>query len=732
MVNCFELLSGHDANKGNLEAIWTVNKVKYTYLLNRALVMSNLYSYLKNALRNFKENLFFKITPDQMELINNTHLFDNMPNSYYQALLNSIAIRHYDADQIIFKEGSVGNGLYIVFEGAVRVFTHNKSGKKIPLARLERGDYFGEQALLGHANKSRNASIEAIGQTKLLRIKPRFIRDLLESELFQTNQLKIEKQQLIHKLTSITAFESIKAMLVKKIENVVTYQNDDIIFGKDDFSDAAYIILQGRVTIDIPQEENNFTVNLSEGDIFGDLGILQNTPRTGNAKALGVTKLLRMRASEFRDLCANNPEFNKFITLLNHTYLLPKRGSATQVFGSIKGESAITTTYKLGSGQLVEAVLSTDNVFRMQVLNSSYNHSQQFVYSNPKVYVAIMVADNYIQNIYCVGNWRYLNNACSYVLDKHLITHSMLMDFSKRGYFKPIPNEPVQMICSCLGIPASKIDDLVESGTNNLETICEKTGAGTVCGNCRFKILRILGHATWIPAQLKKQVSHNEFVTSYVIQPIDDKFNPYLPGQHLILQVKVQDYWIERAYTITGQISENQYIVTVKHKKDGLLSAWLREQTDAISIYTSQPLGDFVLSKNDPANYLFFAVGLGIAPFIAFLDYLKEKAPQGSFHLVYFVCNKEEVLFMDELNNYKKVLPNFKLTLWDKAALDDFNITTLSHLTTEQNNPTIYICGSEGFEVKICQALKEINYDKNKIHIEKFTYSTPKQAQHSV
>lgn len=88
--------------------------------------------------------------------------------------------------------------------------------KKVPLAILEKGAYFGEQALLGHANKSRNASIEAIEETKLLRIKPRFINSLLNSESFKQNLFNIEKQQLIHKVARLSAFESIKSTLRKK------------------------------------------------------------------------------------------------------------------------------------------------------------------------------------------------------------------------------------------------------------------------------------------------------------------------------------------------------------------------------------------------------------------------------------------------------------------------------------------------------------------------------------
>jgi CRP-like cAMP-binding protein len=70
---------------------------------------------------------------------------------------------------VIVREGDDSREMYVIQSGAVAV-TRNIDGVEIELARLERGNFFGEMSLL--ESISRNATIRALGETKLLVIKP--------------------------------------------------------------------------------------------------------------------------------------------------------------------------------------------------------------------------------------------------------------------------------------------------------------------------------------------------------------------------------------------------------------------------------------------------------------------------------------------------------------------------------------------------------------------------------
>ena len=73
----------------------------------------------------------------------------------------------YDTDQVIFEEGDPGDALYIVFEGKVRIVKHIPGVGDEALAILERGDFFGEMAVIDRSPRSATAIAHLPGTTVL-------------------------------------------------------------------------------------------------------------------------------------------------------------------------------------------------------------------------------------------------------------------------------------------------------------------------------------------------------------------------------------------------------------------------------------------------------------------------------------------------------------------------------------------------------------------------------------
>lgn len=72
---------------------------------------------------------------------------------------------NYQDGEVIFQVGEVGDQMYFIEEGRVRIVGSYKLTKKV-LAIYEKGDFFGEMAIFG--GKARSASAVAIGATQLL------------------------------------------------------------------------------------------------------------------------------------------------------------------------------------------------------------------------------------------------------------------------------------------------------------------------------------------------------------------------------------------------------------------------------------------------------------------------------------------------------------------------------------------------------------------------------------
>lgn len=71
----------------------------------------------------------------------------------------------FDAGKVIFQEGDQGDHMYIIQTGAVRI-SKNVGGREHELAVLEKGDFFGEMAIVSRI--ARTATATAVNSTQLL------------------------------------------------------------------------------------------------------------------------------------------------------------------------------------------------------------------------------------------------------------------------------------------------------------------------------------------------------------------------------------------------------------------------------------------------------------------------------------------------------------------------------------------------------------------------------------
>lgn len=73
----------------------------------------------------------------------------------------------YKNDEIIIKQGDVGNCLYVIQDGKVGIFHENSEGE-IKLAELGQGEFFGEMGLF--EKDVRSCTVRSMGESKILTI----------------------------------------------------------------------------------------------------------------------------------------------------------------------------------------------------------------------------------------------------------------------------------------------------------------------------------------------------------------------------------------------------------------------------------------------------------------------------------------------------------------------------------------------------------------------------------
>jgi CRP-like cAMP-binding protein len=86
-----------------------------------------------------------------------------------QKLIDKFQLKEADPGEVIVKEGDPGDSMYLIKSGKVEVTTLDpKDRRRLTLARLSTGEFFGEVSLI--KNKPRTATITALNPTELLHL----------------------------------------------------------------------------------------------------------------------------------------------------------------------------------------------------------------------------------------------------------------------------------------------------------------------------------------------------------------------------------------------------------------------------------------------------------------------------------------------------------------------------------------------------------------------------------
>jgi uncharacterized membrane protein len=105
---------------------------------------------------------------DEAQSLARVPLFQRLEPHELEHLAEEVEQVNYKAGEIIFHEYDTGDALYVVEEGAVRIWVTDEDVKDVTLAELKPGHLFGEMAVLDRGKRSSSAT--AIVDTHLHRL----------------------------------------------------------------------------------------------------------------------------------------------------------------------------------------------------------------------------------------------------------------------------------------------------------------------------------------------------------------------------------------------------------------------------------------------------------------------------------------------------------------------------------------------------------------------------------
>ena len=104
---------------------------------------------------------------DRVALLSGSPLFEMLSNQELDAVCALLVPREIKAAGVIFEEGALGDGLYLIASGEVEVF---QAAHTQPIATLMVGECFGEMALVD--KEYRSATVKARTDVQLLHLSP--------------------------------------------------------------------------------------------------------------------------------------------------------------------------------------------------------------------------------------------------------------------------------------------------------------------------------------------------------------------------------------------------------------------------------------------------------------------------------------------------------------------------------------------------------------------------------
>ncbi|MGE6759093.1 cyclic nucleotide-binding domain-containing protein [Corallococcus interemptor] len=246
--------------------------------------------------------------PGTWDALPSIPLFSDLPRDAFIQLFERCPLRRFGPGERILAQGSHGDAFYVICEGRVRVFRED-NGQRQDLATLEVGAFFGEMALLSGAPRA--ASVEsADDDTQVLEISAAVLATLSRSHPPVAKALKkfCRERLLANVMNSSALFRPFnrkdRRALVERFR-ARDVERGEVIIREGDATDGLYVVLSGEVEV---HKSGQRLTSLREGDLFGEISLLQKTPATATVEASRHTTLLRLPREDFDSLISSHPQ----------------------------------------------------------------------------------------------------------------------------------------------------------------------------------------------------------------------------------------------------------------------------------------------------------------------------------------------------------------------------------------------------------------------------------------
>ena len=226
------------------------------------------------------------------------------------AMFSGMERQTFAAGATLFRQGDPPDHFYVIQRGEVEAFVEQPDGQARAVARLGAGDHFGEIGVL--QGVPRTATVRAATDVTVLALA----REAFNELVVEADVTRLELVQLMERRAVATSLARALPLLdteaVGRLAGFCerrTVPAGTVIVRQGDAADSFYVLARGRVELSVtPASGSEIVVaHLEAVDFFGEVGLLQNRPRSATVRAIdGPATVLEIPRERFEEMVADS------------------------------------------------------------------------------------------------------------------------------------------------------------------------------------------------------------------------------------------------------------------------------------------------------------------------------------------------------------------------------------------------------------------------------------------